>query len=711
MDTLTSAIMNFTLSLYDMPSLPRNSVQEIIDKVDFLISNSLVPYLEEKLLSKLKNEPNKLRMQQFFSAVLHDNKHIFRDFQSEYSRLKMYKQYSCYVPPENIVVGDEKIFQIENYSEISIIKKPIHLTYIPVQPALEKVLSTPGLLNDIQNYLIELENDNYHIANFMQAKLWQDVQCNPQNKNKNILPVALTYDDFEPGNALGSHSGQQKLGGVYLQLLFMPQNRLAQLCKILVTGIFYSKHRKLLGNQIMFNKIIDEMNKLYTDGITINYQGVSIKIYFKCMLLLGDNLGINSMTGFVESFTATRYCRICTATSTECKHMIEIKESQLRTTTNYFKDLSKNCISTGIKERCAFNNLFDFHVVKNTSVDIMHDLFEGVFVYSLAKILTGLIYIDKLFSLETLNARINNFDYGVHSVDKPCPLIKDTQKNNQDKIQSKIKIKQSAAEMICLCRYLGLIIGDLVPNDNKYWEVYKIIRQITGIVTSPVYVSVDLTNLNRLVRLHNEKYISLFGLLKPKMHFMLHLPKIMLRNGPAIHLWSMPLERQNKQLKDIVVSSSSHRNLPLTIAIKIQLQQCFSHVNLSLLSKYAYGKIDPESSSHIYADSQCTSSIKFYKSLTIYNKMYTPGSIIVIGVADDGPIFGKIIKIFSSHDKPFFFINKIYNIYFNFHYHAYKVIISDTETEKIDAENLHKIGPCLLVQKGKDNYIATKYDI
>ena len=223
--------------------------------------------------------------------------------------------------------------------------------------------------------------------------------------------------------------------------------------------------------------------------------------------------------------------------------------------------MQKRSISTGIKSECLFNKLINFHIAENKTLDIMHDLFEGVVKYTLTKVLTCLIFINKLFSLETLNQRILTFCYGEVERNKPRPIEKDTGKTNaNDKVQNKIKIKQSSAEMLCLSRYLGVIIGDLIPPHNIYWEVYLTFRQIIGIVTAPRFNNMaDISNLRLLIRKHNEIYVELFGLLKPKMHFMVHIPEVMLDNGPVIHFWSMPGERKNKELKDTAATKKCYK--------------------------------------------------------------------------------------------------------------------------------------------------------
>lgn len=61
----------------------------------------------------------------------------------------------------------------------------------------------------------------------------------------------------------------------------------------------------------MFTALIKELVSLQEEGITICIKGVEIKIYFTLGLVLGDNLGLNSILGFVEIFSPNFYCRVC----------------------------------------------------------------------------------------------------------------------------------------------------------------------------------------------------------------------------------------------------------------------------------------------------------------------------------------------------------------------------------------------------------------
>lgn len=39
----------------------------------------------------------------------------------------------------------------------------------------------------------------------------------------------------------------------------------------------------------------------------------------------------------------------------------------------------------------------------------------------------------------------------------------------------------SASEMLCLVRYFGLIIDELVPLENKVWKLYISLRKVIDI--------------------------------------------------------------------------------------------------------------------------------------------------------------------------------------------------------------------------------------
>lgn len=192
-----------------------------------------------------------------------------------------------------------------------------------------------------------------------------------------------------------------------MSLPFLPKDIVCKIVNVFTVLLFYSEDRKLFGNLSIFNQFIQDMNELKTKGLEFDLNGKKIKIFFECALILGDNLGLNSVFGLNESFNSHFWCRICRAPNELCKILTVENRTMLRNEKNYEEDLSKNCPqATGIKERCIFHRIQGFHFCLNQCIDIMHDLFEGVANYVLVGILNHYIYNLKLFTLDTLNARI-----------------------------------------------------------------------------------------------------------------------------------------------------------------------------------------------------------------------------------------------------------------------------------------------------------------
>ena len=70
-------------------------------------------------------------------------------------------------------------------------------------------------------------------------------------------------------------------------------------------------------------------------------------------------------------------------------------------------------------------------------------------------------------TLKYLNSRITTFEFSsLENSNKP-PII------TVNRIKNKLNLKISAAEMLCLTRYFGLIMGDLIPEDDQHYQLYK----------------------------------------------------------------------------------------------------------------------------------------------------------------------------------------------------------------------------------------------
>lgn len=172
--------------------------------------------------------------------------------------------------------------------------------------------------------------------------------------------------------------------------------------------------------------MISEINFLQTNGVNIQIEDKNYTIHFYLALILGDNLGIRSILGFSESFMARYPCRFCNCSNFECNNLATQNNNKLRNQDNYADLITNNLTLTGIKEACVWNSVNHCHATMNYSVDIMHDVLEGVCLYDISGILFEFILHLKYFSLITLNDRIKYFNYGpIDTQNKPQPITND----------------------------------------------------------------------------------------------------------------------------------------------------------------------------------------------------------------------------------------------------------------------------------------------
>ncbi|XP_043485169.1 uncharacterized protein LOC122513007 [Leptopilina heterotoma] len=313
------------------------------------------------------------------------------------------------------------------------------------------------------------------------------------------------------------------------------------------------------------------------------------------------------------------------------KYLTKEDPTVLRTKESYDKDLKLgDTSSTGIKTKCCFNNIANFHVATNKSVDIMHDIFEGVACYVLVKILNQLVYTDKCFTLELLNERIECFDYGdLEMANKPVHIV-------EQHLKLKQKLKMSASEMSCFVRYLGVMLGDLIPRENESWNLYLKLRQIVDIVTAPRLLRSNTFRLKELIEEHHLLYIKLFGHLTPKFHNMTHYPDILLTSGPLVHQWSMRFESKNKELKQTATSTYCQKNILKTIAIKHQLLMAQLNYSLMIAENIKVGPREYSSGSHCLSNQICVSFVEFegvkYKSGTVFLKEITEDLPVYVNI-------------------------------------------------------------------------------
>lgn len=102
--------------------------------------------------------------------------------------------------------------------------------------------------------------------------------------------------------------------------------------------------------------------------------------------VVADNLGAHSIGGFVESFSASHFCRFCIAEQSQIQeHEVGEGLFALRTKFNHamhVKAALSDVAEThhcGVKRQCPISEkLTYFHATSRYPPDALHDLLEGI---------------------------------------------------------------------------------------------------------------------------------------------------------------------------------------------------------------------------------------------------------------------------------------------------------------------------------------------
>ncbi|XP_016661153.1 uncharacterized protein LOC107884141 [Acyrthosiphon pisum] len=595
-------------------------MQEIVDGISDLFSSGIVSFLKNMVMPHLKecSISEKNEIDYLFDTLANP----FFNFKTEYQRFKFFEDNNLFFKPKTIVIGHT--IEKKNISGIDRqIMVPVQGHLLSMKQNLRLLFEFPGVFEAAFKYTEASTNQNQILSSFLNGTTWKSIKH--KFSNKIVFPIFLYYDDVEIGNPLGSHSGIHKMGCVYYTIPAFPPEYLSTLDNIFAAFLFHSSDlgNSKFNNKTMFASLINDLIDLQENGITITVNSNIIQVYFVLGLVLGDNLGLNSILGFVSSFSANYCCRICRSHKTSAQKMLLECTESLRSEENYMLDvLQENVSETGVNELCVFNAIPNYHVIINSVCDFMHDVTEGVARYDMAVIITQLI---------------------------------------NDK-------------------YFTLIVGELVPIETPVWQLYIALRKIVDICCAKTIQSECSHLLDQIVAEHNRLYLLLSGSnLKPKFHMLTHYGRLLIKNGPLILTSCIRFEAKHKILKAFANSIPCRINLGHTLANKIQLQMASRYLTMSGL-----GPALKMSKSFIIAPTVELSSIflnkiptelKVYVSWLDYKGiLYQPGMVLVLEVNLDNCIFGEIVKIFIGELKiPYFIYKQIITVGFDSHYYAYQV--------------------------------------
>ena len=382
--------------------------------------------------------------------------------------------------------------------------------------------------------------------------------------NLNTLKILFYFDEIEVKDPLGDASGVYKLGQFYFTILNLTRKCNSNLKNIFLVASAFCDDIKKYGMDRILEPIVREFKVLETEGILINSQN-----YFASIAqVTADNLGLHQLFGIKCCFIGQNLCHLCNANTQMIQSCFQETEFLLTTQTSYENKLAAvlanpaNIPIYGINNKCLLNDLKYFHITRNYTFDITHDIWEGIAKYEIGLILEQFIKFDSFFTLDFLNKRISNIGYGiVEKKNKPSSLRM---------TGNEIKVKQKAAKTYSLFRFLLFLIGDRIPESNPHWELYLLLSRIVDIVISSKITLPQTVQLKWLVQEHHILYKNLFPdvTLKPKHHNMVHYPEAIRKVGNLIDYSTLRFEANHVSFKTTTRTIHNCNNILLSIVKK-----------------------------------------------------------------------------------------------------------------------------------------------
>lgn len=471
--------------------------------------------------------------------------------------------------------------------------------------------------------------------------------------DRTTIQLQLSFDDFEPCNALKTKAGTHKMLGIYLEIRNIDPKYKSKLANIHLVGLVKSHDMKYGGDfDTVANKIVGELKALETTGLTLK-SGKNLKAVL--VGISADNLGANSLCGFVESFSATYYCRICELSLKECQKAVTENRDRMRQKSDYeitLKSIAENEDSKpnyketkGVKKACAFNKLNHFHIFDNCIVDIMHEINEGVILFFIRIFFQYLIQ-NKILTIREIEDLVRDHNYGwIWKKYKPSPINIDKHNLNQNAMQS-----------YCLMLNLPFIFIAYRSKLGSMWGAMEDLLKIMQILYSTRIQKSDVERLEILVKSHLTYLVKLGAKLIPKHHIMTHYANLILKIGPLIHSWMMRFESKHKEFTDMVRLTQNYKDLPLTLAKRHQASSVIKRsmaVNIQIqeskitydVSKYTNFEDLKTILNPLISENK---KIKGHQFICYGSLEYRPGFMLI-----DGNQVHEIVHIISHSEKYF----------------------------------------------------------
>lgn len=565
------------------------SFQEIVSKINDLNSSeknksevynilqSSIHIFSDIIEVCLENQCSKnceTKLQSKFTAI---KKHVIGKiemYKSVYRRNKELKKTKEYVEPKELAISQKWKTRRDLKSGLpDYIIDQSTFQYVSIIETLRQLFGQ----DDFRKLYFEFNSKENHIC---QNGVYERFCCSETGKENAIfqdtksIKIRLGTDDFDICDAIKSKKVIHKITAVYFTIENMPTKFASKLDNIFLVSLCETINLKAAGNSFdeIAVHIINDIKYLETIGIEAEDRVLKGGLAF----VASDNLGANSSLGFVESFNSY-FCRLCEVNRNDSKQLLREQPDLMRSKESYKTcvDAAKNFTdrgkpidfkhTKGIKRECIFNCLESFHVLDNITLDVMHDINEGLIPFFLA---TFFEYLDvaNVVKKAEIFRMVRDFNYGfLCNQNKPSPLCFDSS-----------NLGQNASQLYFIMVHLPFIFAEFKAQLNEIWEAVGSLLNVIQIVYSDKICDYDISELNENIKTHYKWLCERFHkALIPKHHIVLHYPNAIKKVGPLKSNWMMRFEAKHKFFTLAAKQTNNFVNIAKTLARKHQEQLCF----------------------------------------------------------------------------------------------------------------------------------------
>jgi len=601
----------------------------------------------------------------------------FSGLESEYLQSSYLERRGMLVKSDAYVIGNKptSVYNRQT-SQKNQVNEAVSGEYISIEKTILALDAHSDIIKQALSVTRETNGSSY--KNFFDGSHWSQHPL----RHESVLAIRLYGDDFEPANPLGSRRSVYKIGCIYYQFENLPSHLLSKTDSMFLALCYHTGDVKEFGWEAVLRPLLMELQVLEQRGIYLDIPDGKRCYKVFVSVITGDNLFLNGILGFVESFTASYPCRHCHIHRNKFQDVKIEEETSLRTSKSYDTALTSQLVQeTGIKQRCPLNDLVHFHAAENYVQDIMHDVFEGVCAYDIPLMCSA--YVSHgYFDLPALNHRLQTFCYGYSDAANKPPVI---QSLNVEMLPFE------ASQSWCLTRVLSLVVGDLVPESDDTWQLYLLLRNIIDIILAPSVSEDDVSLLSVLVAEYLEMRKNLFPnqSLKNKHHHLIHYPTLIRRVGPLQRYWCMRFESKHQRCKKLLHISGNFKNVLKSCAFRHQLDlsyrllknynsvSCSDDVVVGTGSVITLAEFDNGSEISNCLGGMGT-AFELYDAnwVTVKGTKYMPGCTVLAKLDDDRkkPVFLHVKHIFVRDQKFVWLFGLVLDtLCFSTHYHGWLV--------------------------------------